>query len=80
MAKAINKAYEKGILMVAAAGNCIVQGIANIGPKKLVFPAVTVLGVGAVVVPSLLIAVLYHINVLPASAVAVNTTAVSPSQ
>jgi len=39
MAKAINKAYEKGIVVVAAAGNCIVKGIAHLGPKKLVYPA-----------------------------------------
>ncbi len=39
LAKVINEAYMNGVTIVAAAGNSIVKGIANIGPKKLVYPA-----------------------------------------
>jgi len=39
LANAINNAYENGVTVVAAAGNSIVEGIAKIGPRKLVYPA-----------------------------------------
>ncbi|MEZ4943630.1 MAG: S8 family serine peptidase [Saprospiraceae bacterium] len=39
MAKLINKAYEKGITLVCAAGNNITRGIAQVGPRTVVWPA-----------------------------------------
>jgi Subtilase family/Caspase domain len=42
MAKAVNKAYEAGIIIVTAAGNCIVKGnslVAKISPRTVVWPA-----------------------------------------
>lgn len=39
MAKVINQAYDKGIIIVSAAGNSMVKGLAAVGPRKLVFPA-----------------------------------------
>ena len=39
MAKAINMAYQNGITVVTAGGNCIVKGLAKVGPKTLVYPA-----------------------------------------
>lgn len=39
MARAVNKAYEAGIVIVTAAGNSIVDGLAKIGPRTVVWPA-----------------------------------------
>ena len=39
MAKAINLAYEHGITVVTAAGNCFIKGSKKIGPRTLVYPA-----------------------------------------
>ncbi|HRI59920.1 MAG TPA: S8/S53 family peptidase, partial [Saprospiraceae bacterium] len=39
MAKTINRAYEKGITIVTAAGNNMAKGLAGIGPKIVVWPA-----------------------------------------
>lgn len=39
MADTINKAYEKGITIVTAAGNNMAKGISSIGPRTVVWPA-----------------------------------------
>lgn len=39
MAKTINRAYEKGITIVTAAGNNMAKGLAGVGPKIVVWPA-----------------------------------------
>lgn len=39
MAKAIDRAYEAGVVVVAAAGNCWSKGIARLTPKKTLYPA-----------------------------------------
>lgn len=39
MARVINRAYEKGITIVTAAGNNMAKGAASIGPKIVVWPA-----------------------------------------
>jgi subtilisin family serine protease len=39
MARAINKAYEAGIVIVTAAGNSMVEGNAKIGPRTVIWPA-----------------------------------------
>lgn len=39
MAAAVNKAYEAGIVMVSAAGNCWYKGKGAILPKKVIYPA-----------------------------------------
>jgi len=39
MAKIINKAYEKGITIVTAAGNNFIKGMNIIGPKTVIYPA-----------------------------------------
>ena len=39
LAKAINRAYEAGVLFVSAAGNSIVRGAAKIGPRTLIYQA-----------------------------------------
>jgi subtilisin family serine protease len=50
MAEAVNKAYEAGIVIVSAAGNNFVKGIAKILPKTTLYPArypQTIAAVGA---------------------------------
>jgi subtilisin family serine protease len=50
MAEAVNKAYEAGIVIVSAAGNNFVKGIAKIFPKTTLYPArypQTIAAVGA---------------------------------
>jgi len=39
VAKAVNEAYKKGIVIVTAAGNCWGKGIMRISPKALLYPA-----------------------------------------
>ncbi len=39
MAKTINRAYDKGITIVTAAGNNMAKGLASVGPKTVVWPA-----------------------------------------
>lgn len=39
MARVINRAYEKGITIVTAAGNNMAKGAASVGPKIVVWPA-----------------------------------------
>jgi subtilisin family serine protease len=50
MAEAVNRAYEAGIVIVSAAGNNFVKGIAKIFPKTTLYPArypQTIAAVGA---------------------------------
>lgn len=39
MAKAVNRAYEHGIVVVSAASNCWSKGLGNSAPKKTLYPA-----------------------------------------
>jgi subtilisin family serine protease len=39
MAKAINRAYEAGVVVVTAAGNSMTKGVAAVGPRTVVWPA-----------------------------------------
>lgn len=39
MAKAVDKAYENGVVLVAAGSNCWSKGLAQIAPKKMLYPA-----------------------------------------
>lgn len=39
MARVIDEAYERGLVIVTAAGNYIRKGMARIGPKRMIYPA-----------------------------------------
>lgn len=39
MAKAINKAYEEGLVIVSAASNCWYKGVLQVAPKCVIWPA-----------------------------------------